>query len=66
MESTKDFDACILEKIPCLVKKKLDKRFSRTMKIVSEAEAATCQNVVKKEVMAAILLHGADKFWYGA
>ena len=36
VESAEDFDTCVLGKIPCLIKKKLEKMFSKTMNCKSE------------------------------
>ena len=59
VKSTEDFDACILGKFPYLVKNKWTKMFSKKMDMASEAEITKCKEAVKKEVVAAQLVHGA-------
>ena len=64
IESIDDFDACTLQKFPCLVKKKLDKIYNETLDMATLDEVSKCKELVKKEVMAALLLCGSDKLNY--
>ena len=61
-ESLDHFDACTLGKFPCLVKKN---SANYTTNRFCEHELKTSEEVVKKEVMAALLLSGADILRYG-
>ena len=65
VESIDDFDAYTLGKFPCLVKKKLEKTYNKTIETATQSEIDAYKKMVKKEVMAAVLLSGAAKIHYG-
>ena len=65
VETIKDFDACTLGKFQCLVKKKLEKVYNKTIDMATPDEVSKCKDLVKKEVMAALLLSGSDKLCFG-
>ena len=65
IESMDDYIACILGKFPCLKAMKMKKTYGTSVKEATEHEIIECQEVVKKEVMAAMFLHGLDEFLYG-
>ena len=44
------------------MKKGLAKTNSKTIDDATQAEIMACQDIIKKEVMAALLLHGSNKF----
>ena len=56
-----DFDASTLGKFPFLVKEKLSKMFNTTIDEATQDEIHKCEDMVKKEVIAALLLSGSDK-----
>ena len=56
-----EFNACILGKFPSY-EKKLAKMCNKTINNATKAKIMACQDIMKKEVMAALLLHGSDKF----
>ena len=60
VESIDDFDAYTLGKFPCLVKKKLEKTYNKTIETATQNEIDACKEKVKNEVMAALLLSGTD------
>ena len=43
VELIHDFDACILEKFPCLIKKKLEKIYHKTIEAAIQDEINTCE-----------------------
>ena len=61
VESMDDYGACMLQKSPCLVEDKMMEKFDKMMEEAMQQEAEECEKAVKKETMAALLLHGADK-----
>ena len=62
VESMDAYNTCILGKCPCLAATKMKKTYIKTVANATENEIIECQEVVKKEVMAALFLHGSDKF----
>ena len=59
-----DSRACMLGKFPFLVEDKMLEKYYKTMKEATQGEIEVCQKLVKKETMAALFLHGADKIRY--
>ena len=39
-------------------------KYNKTLKVATQQEIKTCEKAVKEEVMAVILLHGANKTRY--
>ena len=65
VELFEDNNACILGKFPSYSntgKKMLDKNVQEA----TESEVTKCKDVVKKEVIAAMFIHGTNKFRYGS
>ena len=58
VESMNDYNACFLRKFPWLIKTKMEKKFGKSVADAIENEIMEYQEVVKKEVMAAMFLHG--------
>ena len=46
-------------------RKNLQKKFNKTIETATQNEIDACKEMVKKEVMTALLLSGADKNCYG-
>ena len=40
-----------------------EKKLMESVKNATENEIIECQEVVKKDIVAAMFLHGSDKFW---
>ena len=49
IESIKDFDSCTLRKFSCLVKKKLDKIYNKTLDMATQDEIDKHEELVKKK-----------------
>ena len=65
VKSMDDYRACVLGKFPCLVEDKMMEKFDKTMEVATQQEIEECERAIKKETMATLLLHGADKVRYG-
>ena len=60
-----DYQACVLGKFPCLVEDKVLKKYDKRMEEAMQAEIIECKKAVKKEIMAALFIQGADQISYG-
>ena len=62
--SMDNYQDSVLGQFSCLVKDKMLEKYDKSMDEAMQAEIIECDEAVKKEMMAALFIHGADKIRY--